>query len=363
MKNITKYLFLIFFFLLFRSLEDGDDLDKDDPTMKAVPSVAGDKEKATIVTSEIKRFREQQAQMEKERQERQQQVLVAMIEVDKERLKRRERKLNKLRSERIRDLEFDGRRKERDQWEFIEAERHWEAREKDIAREKAKIAQYRLDKKEKRNIDIDNENIDYATWRRHVKDSHRKRERNREAFRDSEDRDREKMEEERKLQQIEREEQEKREKEERERMEKEEREKIEIARARGTQGSELQRSTQDKTSVAPVAISLNSLTKKRPLAEILEDDGGDDESQPAQKKKRVLIKLDSDEVGRMTEEDKQRNPEMQESFLKSLIEKIPVEKDALFAYKIDWDIIKKVRIALIIIFYSFINFFCVFFLE
>merc|ERR1712100_642806 len=119
------------------------------------------------VTSEIKRFREQQAQAEKERQATQ------------------------MREDRMKDLEHAARRKDRQEREFRDAEMDWEEREKDIAIEKERLIQHRKEKERKRAKDIENENTHYDTWHRHVNDSYRIRDRRRERKIDKEDKERE----------------------------------------------------------------------------------------------------------------------------------------------------------------------------
>merc|ERR1712137_936775 len=76
-----------------------------------------------------------------------------------------------------------------------------------VQREKERIAQDRADRQRHREDDMEREYDDPKTWRRHVKDSYRRRERRREADKDKAESVREREEEERQRRDKEREEQ------------------------------------------------------------------------------------------------------------------------------------------------------------
>ena len=165
-----------------------------------------------------------------------------------------------------------------------------------------------------------------TVWRRHVKDTHRKRDRQRESEYDRADVNRERIEGERKLAEKKRQE--------------EEEERLRQERAKATTNASASALQRDEADGA-LAIKLGAtIPKKRTVSEMDEDEAV--EEGPELKKKRVLVKLDYAEVGLLTEEDKRRNPEINESVAKSLIERIPAEKDDLYAYPIPWDTVKRV---------------------
>ena len=309
---------------------DEDDLDKEDPTMKTVPSVAGDKEKASIVTGEIKKFRESQAKAEKEKQDKQKKVLATLLEADKEKEKRFEREASRMREERQRDFEREQRRKEREEREYRDRERRWEQRERDKEKDIEKFELHQKARAEDRTLIIEKELNSTETWVRHVKDTYRKRDRIREYEQDQMEFERERLQKIREQEELERQIQ------------------LEKERKSGFQFiehdvSELdsQKPSQSKLSdVAPVKLGFISNKKRNRLASGFMDDNPENIEEPAEKK-RILVKLDYAEAG-LNAEDQKKKTELDASLAKSIAEKIPVEKEALFAYPIKWDIIDQV---------------------
>nr|CAI5851542.1 unnamed protein product [Callosobruchus analis] len=104
-------------------------------------------------------------------------------------------------------------------------------------------------------------------------------------------------------------------------------------------------------------ISLHSPTrdskrKKTDLREVFNPDE-DDSSTNVKKRKLVPLDYNEDRKNKKDKEDKKvdetKSQEEKRKHIKTLIEKIPTEKDALFAYQLDWSVIdnalmeKKIR--------------------
>lgn len=280
----------------------------DDPTMKTVPSVAGDKEKASIVSEEIKKFRERQAQQEKEKEAQQKKVLSEYLESGKEKERRLEREVSRMREERFRIVKREKRAQETQEREFFNYERHFEQRERDFLKH--------LERRDIRNKErqlarmnlIDKQLHSSDTFRRHVKDPLQKRERQREFELDLIEKEKERKE----------------------------------AEALAQEQNKLALDSNPvKLELAKPVNIVPTKKRSRTALDIL----GDEElsNEPKEKKKRVLIKLDYAEVGLLTDEDKKRNPELNEEVAKQIVQQIPVEKAELFGYPINWEVIEHVR--------------------
>jgi len=282
----------------------------DDPTMKTVPSVAGDKEKASIVSEEIKKFRERQAQQEKEKEAQQKKVLSEYLESGKEKERRLEREVSRMRDERFRIVKREKRAQETQEREFFNYERHYEQRERDFIKHLERRDIRQKERQQARLSLIDKQLNSSETLRRHVKDPAQKRERQREFELDLLEKEKERKE---------------------------------------AEALALQEQNRLSLDANPVKLELSKPvnivpTKKRNRTAL--DILGDEEpsNEPKEKKKRVLIKLDYAEVGLLTDEDKKRNPELNEDVAKQIVQQIPVEKAELFAYPINWEVIEHGKI-------------------
>ena len=69
-----------------------------------------------------------------------------------------------------------------------------------------------------------------------------------------------------------------------------------------------------------------------------------DEEAEAKKKRKLILLDDNQEEGRKTPNSvSQMTMEEKRKHIKNLIEKIPTDKNELFAYNLDWSVVDKVR--------------------
>lgn len=58
---------------------------------------------------------------------------------------------------------------------------------------------------------------------------------------------------------------------------------------------------------------------------------------------KILLDLDfGDEANKKLKKEENKNPEEKKKHIKALIDKIPTDKDALFEYEIDWEMVDTV---------------------
>jgi len=303
-----------------RALVDGYSPSKDtanlDPVMQQVPSVAGDERKVTIVKSEIEKFREREKQHEDEEARRQRERLKRMRQEppkdkNQERLEDLRRQIDRLRQVRDRERERLYRQHERERREMRNIERSMDDWIHDMVHAKEKAQQREKESEKDRKRAIVREFEDEEVWRRHCKDPRRRRFRARELEEDREDRIQERK------------------------------ERLAAEEARLDQGGEADSAEPKKVGFGLKA-SLTKVTTKRAsstVSEFEEEDYSAAAKEPRQKK-RKLVKLDYAEVGLQTEEEKARR----EARAQSIVKRIPVEKDELFAYKIDWATVEKNKV-------------------
>eukprot|EP01103_Thecamoeba_quadrilineata_P018686 TRINITY_DN724_c0_g1_i1.p1 TRINITY_DN724_c0_g1~~TRINITY_DN724_c0_g1_i1.p1 ORF type:complete len:695 (+),score=172.47 TRINITY_DN724_c0_g1_i1:120-2087(+) len=147
-----------------------------------------DKEKASLVSREIKNFRERQAQRDIERKEKQMRDTNEKEdhrdrEKDRERRSReREKERIRIREERERERERESRRRTREERDFKEREKEWELRERERDKERERR------EKAERPFELEWDELDERMRR------HRARERRREKDEDETDRLREREE-------------------------------------------------------------------------------------------------------------------------------------------------------------------------
>jgi len=56
-----------------------------------------------------------------------------------------------------------------------------------------------------------------------------------------------------------------------------------------------------------------------------------------------VLDFGEDPNKKLKKDENSKNPEEKKKHIKALIDKIPTEKDALFAYEIDWEMVDTVR--------------------
>lgn len=300
-----------------RAQGTGVDVSNLDPVMQQVPSVAGDEHKVGIVKSEIEKFREKEKKHEDEEARRQREKLKRMKQEpprdrNQERLDELKRQVGRLRQLREREREREYRQEERERREMRNVERKLDDWAYDHARAKEKEERREKESAKDRQRAIEREYADEEVWQRHCKDSRRRRFRARELEEDQEDRIKERK---------------------------------ERLAAQDSGFAETDASDQGKGPAKVgfgLKASLAKVTTKRTssmaaASDFEEDDGKSSALEPRQKK-RKLVKLDYAEVGLQTEEEKRRR----EARAQSIVARIPVEKDELFRYKIDWQLVEKV---------------------
>jgi len=272
-----------------------------------------DAEKVSLVSREIRYFREKQAQRDAERPE-----------VEDEELKRIEKE-KRNRFERDRERGREQRRKEREDRDFRDRERDWEGREKQRERERDKERE--KEKREKEREARDAEFDDSRKSREYVKF---KKEIEREKEEDESDKLRELQDEEwRRREEIRREE---------ERQEREYKN-DHIFNQTSTPSQQTPISSIEPTNLLLdrsklSGFALSTQVEKKAISVVPGFNAEPEVDELYTKKKRKLVTLESSlhkENDRKTKLDQ----------VKSVIEKIPKEKDELFAYEIDWDTVQQ----------------------
>lgn len=322
-------------------------------------------DKASVVSREIKNFRERQAQKEKDGKRDDDDRDGRDRDVD------RQKERDRLRLLRDREREKDARRKQRDEKEFKDREREWEHREKkkELDREEEKKNE-RREKEQRAQEIIEQENEDEEYSRKKIRASVARRRRQREKEDDEIDRSREKDE----IEAKRREEEEKKRQEELKQQElarlaaEELKAQNEKKRMDELQQQRIRMQQQKREAEAPVvnsppqqsderSESLKLGFAKRPK-NLLNTVAGfqaeaDDEEQVVKKKyvvfslgwwlccaagfltnhccRRTFVPLYDD--GRAKKEEAQ-----------SVIDRIPTTKEELFAVPVDWALIDKVLI-------------------
>lgn len=302
----------------YSSQHSGVDLSNLDPVMQQVPSVAGDEHKVGIVKSEIEKFREREKQHEDDEARRQREKLKRMKQEpprdrNQERLDELKRQVGRLRQLREREREREYRQEERERREMRNLERKLDDWAYDITRGKEKEERREKESIKDRQRAIEREYADEEVWQRHCQDSRRRRFRARELEEDQEDRI------------------------------KERKQRLAAQESGATEDMTDQGRGPPKVGFGLKA-SLSKVTTKRTSSVAAASDFEDDDNktttlEPLQKK-RKLVKLDYAEVGLQTEEEKRRREERAQK----IVARIPVEKDELFAYNIDWGLVEKNKV-------------------
>jgi len=296
--------------------------------LEALQKVSAEAEKANVVSREIKHFRDKEAQRETGTDKKDKKD-----ESDEE----KERK-NKL--ERDREKEREQRRLEREEKEYKEKEREWENRERLKEREKDKDQ----NRREKNREILDQEYDDSERKRRSREYYRKKREREKEKAEDDAEHQREMQEEEFKRREEQR-------KEEIRRHEIETRHEppppppkhhypINPAPPVGSPPSQSNNSNGgdlsplDRSKLSAFVLAPNTEKKISTNVPFKEEEEMDD---LFTKKKRRLITLET-----ALHEDNTRTGKLEA--VKSVIEQIPIEKDKIFAFPMNWDLIDKHQI-------------------
>ena len=296
------------------------------------------KDKDSIVSEQIKIFRDKQAQAEKEKREKQKQTTSSTTpnssttptSDENERLKYFIRETSIMRENRLREADRREKKYLREERDFREREKSWEGLEREKERERTKRESRLKEREKERAFYIKKEEESSEYWWKRFKDPRRRREKQHEKEEDERDRQQELLE----IQQL----------EERDKIKQkssEEENKAKLKQSTETinnSGSKLQLKNQ------PIKLGFAQTNQKRSRLVNDEDEedksNSDDNSQP--KKKRVLVKLDYASEGIQTDEEKSRNPELNPELAKLIASKIPAAKEELFAYPINWELVEKV---------------------
>jgi len=298
----------------------------------------GDGDKSSLVTREIKYFRERQAQRDLEKKDKQREAAETHDVDPREREFDRQRERDRLRMLRDREREKEARKKQREEKDYREKERDWESRERtkenDRENEKKKFQK----EKELRIREIGDQEYDSDGTQKWIRSRDSRRRRQREREDDEVDRIRERDE----IEQRSRQEEERKKAEEQRRQQEElERRKIEELQQQRLRMQQLplqqQQQPSSPTSAENAEFKLGFASQKRPkiapapgFALELEED------EVVIKKKRAFVPLEYPEH----HDGKQaRQLEVQ-----SVIDRIPTTKDELFAIEIDWTLIDKNKI-------------------
>jgi len=321
-------------------------------------ALADDGEGDGVLSREIRSFREKQAKAERQRREK---------EEEAER-QRREREEEEERRER--------KRKERLEYEFSEREKEWLEHERERRIELAKFSQDMQERRAKRKREVLHDDEDDKVRRRTI----RSRENRRKRLKEKEEDDRERQHEDY-LEEIKRNEIKRKLEEEEQRRIEEEREKLnekikKEQEERWQRGSPINErkikdenkfSDKEKTSFKLIDPSIKNesplkqikqesesnskptkqlfsvslkINNKRNVSEDTKQLGFSDEPEedPIVPTKRRLPSLDSD----MALKNKQdTNSSLSNSLAHSIIDQIPVERDELFSWSIDWSVVDK----------------------
>jgi RNA-binding protein 25 len=247
---------------------------------------------------------------------------------DPARNKAREEEEARRREEREREREE--RRKERAEREFRNKEREWEGHEKDREKEKERRLMMERErvKMRQRNIEVDEQ--DDRQHRRKIRSREKRRERQRELEEDERERVAELEElDQRRIEEERRQEEERKRREEELRQEEEAQRREERSAASPAIGSP----SGDGSGAAPLKLGLKLTSSTGGAAPNKKAVGWQELEEPEQydaiKKKKPLVPLDFAGVDKKAKSEE----------LRSVIEKIPTDKDQLFNYTIDWDVI------------------------
>ncbi|KAL6071029.1 putative RNA-binding protein 25 [Balamuthia mandrillaris] len=293
-----------------------------------------DKHKAVLVTQEIQNFRVRQAARDKEKESKEKEGSSrpekSVVEKEWEReLREQERERARIREQRSREREQLRRRREKEEHDFKKLERQWEEREREI--EKARRTRERDQEREyhrqvEKEVEFDE---DYERRRkRKLNDAslarekeRRKREREREEELDEEDRRNEREEELQKQREME---------EAKRRQEEEEEEGAPSTEA--VPSLSLRLSDIDSRISKARRLGFELPTMAGPKISVtpgFNPDEQQDQLWTRPKKRKKLITLEP-----LRSEDQIRKEREEEA--KQIVAEIPMEKEPLFAYAIDW---------------------------
>jgi len=296
----------------------------------------GDGDKSSLVTREIKYFRERQAQRDLEKKDKQREA-AELHELDpREREFDRQRERDRLRMLRDREREKEARKKQREEKDYREKEREWESRERTKENDRENEKKRERKEKDMRIREITEQEYDSDGAQKWVRSRDSRRHRQREREEDDNDRVRERED----VEQRRRQEEEKKKIEEQQRQQEEqEKRKMDEQQQQRIRVQQLQNAlptSPNSGESAEIKLGFASSTKRPKIAPVPGFAPEHEEDEVVIKKKRAFVPLEYPEHH---EGKAARREEVQ-----SVIDRIPTTKDELFAIDIDWTLIDKNKI-------------------